>query len=318
MQETKASSTEALIAQGSYRTVLAALLLGASLAVLGVALLVGANQLVHAVRTITLVLQAGDPQGAVKGLWPEWVRRFMVDISVVTPGLVGVTAAYMASGAGLLLRSDDSSRFTNPAFPFPGRYKVYYVQMGLAGTVFGFIVAFWNPKLQAATHAEVLLTALSAALWSTLTAVVLAYLICPLLIEPVYQWLARGRGTSGEDPLALLESRASAAGRALEDLRRSAAETTGTLDLQAMSAKITALAAEVGRIQRQVSTTEQTLDGLSTEIAEIRGDVAGVTALVTSLDGRLKAVEAEGERRARAIQSGLRRLAERLYRLAGE
>lgn len=75
-------------------------------------------------------------------------------------------------------------------FPFPMMYKTYFVQLGLWGTVFAFIVAFSTKPGASESSVNILYEALGTALWSTFSAITLAFILCPL-IEKVFSGAVR-------------------------------------------------------------------------------------------------------------------------------
>ena len=150
-----------------------------------------------------------------------------VDLSTVTTGLILITSVFLARGFLPFLQPKNGERGSNKKsrehFPFWPTYKTTFVQLGLAGTLFAFIVAFGNAKVatdygkhvpekieqrstsvdsggtsesslttpsdtsaldnsQNTTEASIiLLDALGTALWSTFSAIMLAFVICPII-----------------------------------------------------------------------------------------------------------------------------------------
>jgi biopolymer transport protein ExbB/TolQ len=231
----------------------------ASLAILAAALVVGFWQAVYSFHAIGIV-RRGDNIDAASQQVPSWVRSLMVDLSLVTPGLVALTAGWMVWGAWLILRRAPSSRLAHPSFPFPPRYKIFCVQMGLLGTLIGFVIAFKNPSLisKIGEQAKVLLQALSAALWSSVAGVALAYLVCPV-IAILYQRLVHGRVTTGGSPVERFNDVVTDTANALERFQKSVTSLGPELDLQRMAAAVKELGALVGGLSGRVSAVE---DGL--------------------------------------------------------
>jgi hypothetical protein len=124
---------------------------------------------------------------------PGWVQPLLKDLSSISALLVVLTALQMLLGA-LRLLSGNAGNLARVHFPFHRSYQTYFVQLGLIGTVVGFVLAFSEVGVapEAAEQTQVLLDALGTALWSTLTALVLAYMFGPS-VEFVYAALARTR-----------------------------------------------------------------------------------------------------------------------------
>src|SRR5437899_1951858 len=74
---------------------------------------------------------------------PSWSRVFMVDLAVVAQALVSFTAACVVVGSWRVITNKITTG-TFEAFPFPNKYRTYYIQLGLWGTVVGFVIGFWN------------------------------------------------------------------------------------------------------------------------------------------------------------------------------
>jgi uncharacterized protein YoxC len=73
------------------------------------------------------------------------------------------------------------------SLPFPASYEVTWIQLGFAGTLWGFLLVGWKMKSGASGAAgdsfalDILLKAFGTALISTFTAVLLAYIFAPLV-----------------------------------------------------------------------------------------------------------------------------------------
>lgn len=69
-------------------------------------------------------------------------------------------------------------------FPFWSTYKTFFVQLGLLGTLFGFIVAFKQASgAEGSYEPQIIFQALGTALWSTFSAILLAFVVCPVFFE---------------------------------------------------------------------------------------------------------------------------------------
>jgi len=189
---------------------------------------------------------------------PAWVSPFLQDLSVISPGLVVFTSACMAFSALLLLWFPASAqRFPSPHFPFPPSYKLYYIQLGLLGTMIGFVIAFSDIDLSAERQSVVLVEALGTALWSTLTAILLAYGVCPI-VEMVYQRLKRPGALVATDTRS-----------ALETLRQRTVDAATSLTILTDSAS--ALGAELStrHIENRVGRLEDTLSRVADQLAQL-------------------------------------------------
>jgi hypothetical protein len=221
---------------------------------------------------------------------PAWVAPFLQDLSVVSPGVVAFTAGCMTFSAALLLWFPASVRaFASPHFPFPRNYRTYYVQFGLIGTLIGFVMAFSDIDLRAERQAIILLEALGTAVWSSLTAILLAYGVCPI-VEVVYQRLQQ----PGVHPAADTRS-------ALEALRRRTVDAAESLAMLRDSAN--ALGAELS--MRHVETRVGRLEGTLSEVADRLAQLARMAQ-------DLAAARDEAEGHARRIESQARAAEERL------
>ena len=208
---------------------------------------------------------------------------FMQDLSVVSPLLTAFTLLCMTYSGFLLLRAVPvkKGRSPGPRFPFPSAYKGYYIQIGLIGTIVGFVIAFSNinPSLQG--QSEVLLDALGTALWSTLTAITLAYVICPL-VEILFQgWLWV---RTGYDPHPDTLS-------AIEALRVRTVAATESLDDFARS--ISALSADMDNLQlkNRLSNLEQGMEGIKLDIDSLKHELKAQLQNAQTLNKRVTVVE---------------------------
>lgn len=212
---------------------------------------------------------------------PAWVLPFLQDLSLVSPGLVLTAAACAAVAAWTLLRQPQQSlRWPGPYFPFPAAYKVYFIQMGLLGTIIGFVMAFAEVDPRAERQSVILLEALGTALWSTLTAILLAYAVCPL-VEIYFQACRR----------QLAAAPTANTGTALDSLRlRTVAAAEALADLAGSSR---ALAEEARALGDQVS--ERRLDvrlaHLESDVARLLEELRHIVLAQTELGARVAALD---------------------------
>jgi len=240
------------------------------------------------------------------GSTPRWVAPLLQDLSVISPVLVLFTALCMATGAALLVwPSLWPQRFSSPRFPFPSAYRGHFVQLGLLGTIVGFVIAFSSADGRGApggAEPALLLDALGTALWSTLTALTLAYVVGPP-VEALYAGLRRLRGVAlvpGDSRTALdrLRERSLQASASLEVLTHSASGLAGEMDAQRVRMRVVALQ----RVAEELSERLQLLERVERESRKTTRD----------LETRLEEVEA----RAVHLQEMDRRLADAEHRSA--
>ncbi|MBT5433988.1 MAG: hypothetical protein HOK83_10060 [Rhodospirillaceae bacterium] len=211
-------------------------------------------------QQVTADMQAVEARVALLSQ-PTWIQPLLKDLSTISPGLAVVTALQMLLGA-LRLMGRGGPHLTEPHFPFHDSYKTYYVQLGLIGTVVGFVLAFSEIHVGPESEANtlVLLDALGTALWSTLCALVLAYLVCPL-IEFAYAFAVRLRVGDLED----VDPTAAVKHLSAELLR--AANALGQLSV---GMEETASAVELRDVKSRLESLERTLTQVTTELATIR------------------------------------------------
>lgn len=238
-----------------------------------------------------------EPTGAVAetstrefpATFPEWVHPYLQDLSVVSPALVAFTAASMILGSVWLLWFPAAvARASSIHFPFPDSYKTYYIQFGLLGTIVGFVIAFSDIDLGAERQTLVLIEALGTALWSTLTALLLSYGVCPLF-ELAYRRLrdplARRHPSDTRSALELLRQRTSDAAESLTTLRRTADAMSAELNLHQLESR-------VGRVEGSLS---QIVDDLTRLTKAVRGIETGQEEIANrarSLAGRADRTDA--------------------------
>lgn len=159
----------------------------------------------------------------------EFLREWSKDRSSITPFIACFVMFYSArSCSGMLFRPEraqSNAGFSKGNYPFPANYKVTLVQLGLIGTLWGFLLI--GERLQVRNPAESVLaltTAFETALLSTFSGVLASFVVGPLISRNI-QWLLKVRGLGvktlpnliGEinDTLSDLQSSAHAASNAL-------------------------------------------------------------------------------------------------------
>jgi hypothetical protein len=226
----------------------------------------------------------------------EWVAPFLQDLSVISPGLVVFTSACMAFSALLLLWFPASAqRFSSPHFPFPPSYKTYYIQLGLLGTMIGFVIAFSDIDLSAERQSLVLVEALGTALWSTLTAILLAYGACPV-VEMGYQRLrqpgARG-ATNTRSALETLRQRTVDAATSLATLTDSATALGAELSTRHIEHRVGRLEGTLSQVADQLTQLTQVTQRLSTSQEGLAQQARTADGRATAADDRLASLHTQ-------------------------
>ena len=225
----------------------------------------------HEIRMIR-----GDPTDEFAGI-PEQFLPLMLDLSVVSPALVTFTATCMLIGSIVVIRPS-LLPVTSRHFPFPGSYRGRFVQLGLLGTIVGFVIAFSSIKAGSSENpysieqSKIMLDALGPALWSTLTALVLAYVFGPLF-EAFMQLLMRFRGAAiGTDSLSALErlrERGVQAAASLGELANKATALGAELDLQKLGLVMAEIQAAVRELSAQTTRLELDLKEADRRIGQL-------------------------------------------------
>lgn len=238
---------------------------------------------------------------------PAWSRVFMVDLAVVAQALVSFTAACVVLGIWRVIKNNGPSA-SSETFPFPTKYRTYYVQLGLWGTVVGFVIGFWNLSGTNEQAPKILLVALSASLWSTLTAITLAYIVCPLT-EIFFRSYLLPVPNEDANPLDVLANQASAAAAALQQLTVTCSTTDMTITLQTVVNQLATiqkdLAVMTGQLQwttQRITSFEGELSGAKSGIEELQWSSRDSRKDMNELDLRtlkLRSEVEEGNKRTR-------------------
>lgn len=230
-------------------------------------------QTLYTVRYLQAIAAKSDVT-KVAALIPAWSRVFMVDLAVVAQALVCFTGARIMIGAWQLLRNP-AGAIASDTFPFPRRYRTYYVQYGLWGTVVGFVIGFTNMNTHSDQAPIVLLAALSASLWSTLTAITLAYILCPL-IEIVFQRHLVPMSTANEDPLEALQRGASNAALALTGLSETSSLADFSLGLKSLADEFITIRTNVAKASDVLHSANERLASLENELTAAKIEIGKV------------------------------------------
>jgi hypothetical protein len=191
-----------------------------------------------------------------------------VDLSTVTTLVLFITAA-CATSACWRLSSGEKSRWTGgESFPFWAGFQSSFVQLGLLGTIFGFIVAFHSNRAELEGYDPMIIySALGTSLYSTFFATVLAYVVAPAFLMPAFRMLRdrvlepREHGQQGglAGAMAQLSERVVEADGALAQLSDQAASACEALarleerkeeeDLKAMRCAVDSLRVELENLR---------------------------------------------------------------------
>lgn len=202
---------------------------------------------------------------------PSWSRVFMVDLAVVAQALVSFTAGCVVLGSWRVIKNSASSGSLE-TFPFPKRYRTYYIQLGLWGTVVGFVIGFWNLSGTSEQAPKILLVALSASLWSTLTAITLAYIVCPLTETFFRSYLLPFRGADAS-PLDELANQASAAATALQQLTMTSSTADMNLSLHTVANQLLSVQKELAAVNGQLQWTTERISSFDREVSVVKSAI---------------------------------------------
>lgn len=216
-----------------------------------------------------------------------------VDISTVTTVVFMITALCLTWGIWMIYRGKFESLTTERTehFPFWRTYKTTYVELGLLGTLFGFIIAFSRTSASASlSDVERLLQALGTALWSTFAAIFMAFIICPLLEKPFNSIKNKRDTISVIDDVnkmgtafAILSTEASHAGTALRTL---------TEEVQTFESNQNVIL-KLSLVQEQLNS----VNGRIKQIEENIGDVKKNADDIRRLKSRVSKLESEMKRK---------------------
>ena len=207
------------------------------------------------------------------------------------------------------------------AYPFPARYQSTWIQLGLIGTLWSFLLLGTQLKvgIDPAESVTILVIAFGTALLSTFAGVVGAYVLGPL-VSKVFQGVLARVGAHPESTPSLLreltvELGGLAAGVATASRSLATAEGEKSGPAQSLSRSVGETTLALGRLREHV-------EALNPEAALGRWTDALVDRLTDAWDDRLCRVEgalaADRESIALALRTGLRELGESLGRGRGE
>lgn len=240
-----------------------------------------------------------SPLPAINTIPPQ-LLPLMQDLSLASPGLIAFSLMCSSYAAVRLLPASDG-KFAGPHFPFPESYKSYYIQIGLLGTIVGFVIAFTALEPGSRGQADILLAALGTALWSTLTAILLAYIIGPLL-ELVFQWWLRRRTGRGEEPDTLA---------VIEALRQRTVDASASLERFTRAVNTLNLEMDTLALKNRLVKSENDLRLLRGDVESLSTALQSVTQIKLDLQTRLLAVETREQENAHRFERLQRTLDER-------
>lgn len=277
-----------------------AMCLGVAALVWGVIITV--IQLFYTIHYLQAIAAKQDVNSVMR-LIPAWSRPYMVDLALVAPGLVSFTAACVIYGAWRAL--SPNAMFRSPeTFPFPRRYRTYYIQHGLLGTVIGFVIGFWRLDVKSEQATTILLAALSAALWSTLTAIALAYFLCPI-IEAVLQrcLLPAAYRPDADDSFLTLDKYASDAAEALARFTNAVESADATLTLRAVNEQLFEARRDLMALLQRADAADahhrqldEALKKCQSGNGELQSRIANVQAQLGAFQKELPALRSELEK----------------------
>ena len=136
----------------------------------------------------------------------KFFSRISIDLSAITPFLFlwfSLTLGWYTCKVGIRGASVDRKDYAHmTALPLPKTYASTWIQLGFVGTIWGFMLI--GLRMQGASAAEsaetldILLKAFGTALLSTFAAVVLTYIIAPV-VKSLWQWSAEFEDGIDED-----------------------------------------------------------------------------------------------------------------------
>lgn len=324
------------------------IILGVFVAVFGIAWIINLALALHRITDVDLGL---DTLASYVSQAPASISYLVqVDLSTVTTLLFLIVAIFTTMGleryaqikkGRLVLNAEEKAHF-----PFWPTYKTLFVQLGLLGTLFAFIIAFGEAEsfvdlpaqanqataasivagadVSSVSASSVLLSALGTALWSTFSAIFLAFIVCPFVIEKPFQYALRNRakgftitgasltalahqGLPEEvlDGLENLEGKTYARERAFTRVLNKTLGTQHTDRYKAdilrhtrgpvepgseVHEDIETIAQSFNVLYREVSSTQSAFHELAVEINTL-GGLAKLSAMLQEFRGRLSTIE---------------------------
>lgn len=124
----------------------------------------------------------------------RYIKSLCKDLSSITPFLLAWFFFGLCRGSFRILQQGiPTANWHNWLhFPFPRNHKTHWVQLGLLGTIWGFLIIGFQMEENKENTQEainILIQAFGTALLSTFTAVILAYICAPLAIQGIRKFL---------------------------------------------------------------------------------------------------------------------------------
>lgn len=212
-----------------------------------------------------------------------------VDLSTVTTLLPLLTAGFITFGImklyGKTSAKLDIKEKDKVHFPFWSTYKTTFVQLGLVGTLFAFIIAFSQARTPAEATSvaatDMLLAALGTALWSTFSAILLAFAICPVIEIPFRKAMNRG-SDNGENNS--VDKDIESISNTFNTLREKISLTNSAFDNLAGAIKNLGGADELEKFMR---TVKKALSDLDIKLLQLRQDNKNVVTSLSDLEKRI-------------------------------
>jgi hypothetical protein len=205
-----------------------------------------------------------------------------IDLSAVTPFILLVFFCSSFAGTLKLMLNPEKSGISVPEyFPFPKTHETTWIQLGFIGTLWGFfIIGLRMAKIDkpGVDLIDILTKAFSTAIVSTLTAVVMVYIFCPLLKKSLY-WIF---DIQVQQPLNLIDQRL---GKLAAEISLTCSETEKSRE------SIHQLGTHLSDCAKQIDTFSSKLEKLSsTEF------VNGITKLAAASEKQSESLNALKEK----------------------
>jgi hypothetical protein len=254
----------------------------------------------------------------------NFFRKISIDLSAVTPFvLLWFFYSNAKSSWGILKNKiTETDISTKPTFPFTRNYETYWVQLGLIGTIWGFLIIGIKMGQQSKVDKDILdilVKAYGTALLSTFTGVVAAYIFAPVTKKFYGQLLNIKVGENAESSLLANQINALANGFNLS----ANAISKLTAEVENLKKNISTLSPTV--IQQSISMIEQKVDSQLQEFKKIavnvqgseehlKGVLEGINLLPSKSVGKLNELINTNNKVAEAIISGFRETQDELRR----
>lgn len=196
-----------------------------------------------------------------------------VDLSTVTTLVVLITLLWVIWGIWKVFfavkNKRDIKELHTEHFPFFPKYQTIFVQLGLLGTLWGFIIAFKQTSVGGSYDPKIIYQALGTALWSTFAAIFLAFVVCPVVSGLFNLLFAHLRNipvvsSNGDLTQTLVEEDIQAVSDKFRNLSEQINTTTGSLEK--LTKEVYNLSVE--RALGQLSSLQKDVDSLQKDVEE--------------------------------------------------